>query len=179
MAEEKVAAASEVENGKGQQGKENGASKQLTFSVLKPHLIVEAPHAVDAIQFYKRAFGAEEVARSHHPKRKADQELPLILHAHLKFGAAELMVCDEAEEAGADVKSPVNLKGTSAIFHLETSDVDVAFKRAKEAGATEVEEVAERAWGQRYGKLKDPYGFVWSLATPIKAEAAAEADGQD
>lgn len=96
MAQENVAAV--AENGKG-----NGAVAKLpTFSILKPHLIVEAPHAADAISFYKRVFGAEEIAKSHHPKRKADQELPLILHAHLKFGAAEVMVCDETEEAGAE-----------------------------------------------------------------------------
>lgn len=172
MAQENVAAV--AENGKG-----NGAVAKLpTFSILKPHLIVEAPHAADAISFYKRVFGAEEIAKSHHPKRKADQELPLILHAHLKFGAAEVMVCDETEEAGAEVKSPVALKGTSVILHLETDDVDAAVKLAVEAGATVTEEVAERPWGQRYGKVKDPYGFVWSFATTIKESAVAEDHAQ-
>uniref|UniRef100_A0A0C9QXB2 TSA: Wollemia nobilis Ref_Wollemi_Transcript_1578_1574 transcribed RNA sequence n=1 Tax=Wollemia nobilis TaxID=56998 RepID=A0A0C9QXB2_9CONI len=168
----------QVENGKG-----NGAAaaaavveKAVSFSVLKPHLIVEAPRAADAIQFYKRAFGAEEVAKSLHPKRKADQELPLILHAHLKFGAAEVMVCDETEEAGVEVKSPATLKGTSSILHLETNDVDAALKRAVEAGATVTEEISERPWGQSYGKLKDPFGFVWSIATPVKEVQALEAD---
>nr|ABK22759.1 unknown [Picea sitchensis]ABR16723.1 unknown [Picea sitchensis]ACN40534.1 unknown [Picea sitchensis]ACN41042.1 unknown [Picea sitchensis] len=172
MSQENVPAV--AENGKG-----NGAAAKLpTFSTLKPHLIVEAPHAADAISFYKRVFGAEEIAKSHHPKRKADQELPLILHAHLKFGSAEVMVCDEAEEAGADVKSPVALKGTSVILHLETDDVEVAFKRAVDAGATVTEEISERSWGQRYGKVKDPYGFVWSLATPIKEPAVPEDHAQ-
>uniref|UniRef100_A0A0D6R282 VOC domain-containing protein n=1 Tax=Araucaria cunninghamii TaxID=56994 RepID=A0A0D6R282_ARACU len=166
-------------------GKENGGAaavagaavvdKALSYSVLRPHLIVEAPRAADAIQFYKRAFGAEEVAKSLHPKRKADQELPLILHAHLKFGAAEVMVCDEAEEAGVEVKSPATLNGTSTILHLETDDVDAALKRAVDAGATVTEEISERPWGQRYGKLKDPFGFVWSLATPVKVVQASEA----
>ena len=67
-----------------------------------PQLIVEAPRASDAISFYKRAFGAEEVARTLHTKRKADQELPLILHAHLKFGNAEVMLSDEVEESGSE-----------------------------------------------------------------------------
>jgi hypothetical protein len=92
-----------AENGKG-----NGAAAKLpTFSTLKPHLIVEAPHAADAISFYQRVFGAEEIEKSHHSQRKADQELPLILHAHLKFGSAEVMVCDEAEEAGAELAAGV------------------------------------------------------------------------
>jgi uncharacterized glyoxalase superfamily protein PhnB len=88
-----------VENGKG-----NGeAAKLSTFSTLKPHLIVEAPHAADAISFYKHVFGVEEIAKSHHSKRKADQELPLILHTHLKFSSMEVMVCDEAKEAGVEL----------------------------------------------------------------------------
>jgi hypothetical protein len=92
-----------AENGKG-----NGAAAKLpTFSTLKPHWIVEAPHAADAISFYQRVFGAEEIEKSHHSQRKADQELPLILHAHLKFGSAEVMVCDEAEEAGAELAAGV------------------------------------------------------------------------
>lgn len=173
MAQENVAVV--AENGKG-----NGAAAKLpTFSALKPHLIVEAPHAADAISFYKRAFGAEEIAKSHHPKRKADQELPLILHAHLKFGAVEVLVCDEAEEAGEEAKSPLAHKGTSVILNLETEDVDVAFKRAVDVGATVTEEISERSWGVRSGALKDPYGFVWSLATPIKASPVSEAHAQE
>ncbi|GLJ26889.1 hypothetical protein SUGI_0526000 [Cryptomeria japonica] len=161
-------------------GKQNGgavvAKAAPVFSALRPHLIVEAPKAADAIQFYKRAFGAEEVAKSLHPKRKAEQELPLILHAHLKFGAAEVMVCDETEETGAEVKSPLNLKGTSAILHLETDDAESAFERAVEAGATVTEHIAEKPWGQLYGKVKDPYGFVWSIATPTKLVPTSGAD---
>lgn len=172
MAQENVSTV--AENGKG-----NGVAAELPkFSLLKPHLIVEAPHAADAVSFYKSVFGAEEIAKSLHPKRKADQELPLILHAHLKFGSAEIMVCDETEEAGAKVKSPVSLDGTSVILHLETDNVDLAFKRAVDGGATVSEEISVRSWGQRYGKVKDPYGFVWSLAEPIKASPVAESDGQ-
>lgn len=161
------------ENGKHNGGDVVAAKAAPVFSALRPHLMVEAPKAADAIQFYKRAFGAEEVAKSLHPKRKAEQELPLILHAHLKFGAAEVMVCDETEEAGEEVKSPPQLKGTSVILHLETDDVEGAFEKAVEAGATVTEPISEKPWGQIYGKIKDPFGFVWSIATPVKHESAA------
>ncbi|KAH9305071.1 hypothetical protein KI387_009475 [Taxus chinensis] len=151
--------------------------KRPVFTVLRPHLIVEAPKAAEAIQFYKRAFGAEEGFKSLHPKRKADQELPLILHALLKFGAAEVIVCDETDDGVEGVKSPVSLKGTTAILHLETDDVESAFKKAVQAGAIAVHKISKRTSGQVHGEVKDPYGFVWTLSTPIKPEAAAaEAD---
>ncbi|KAJ7519696.1 hypothetical protein O6H91_20G051300 [Diphasiastrum complanatum] len=73
------------------------------------------------------------------------------------------------------VKSPPALHGTSVILHLETSDVDVAFSRAIEAGAQVTEEITNQPWGQRYGKLSDPFGFVWSIATPMKEFVSKEA----
>ncbi|KAJ7550735.1 hypothetical protein O6H91_07G115100 [Diphasiastrum complanatum] len=157
---------------------ENGSLKaghEVKYRQLRPHLIVQAPKASEAIEFYKKAFGALEIVRTHHPKRKADQEHPLILHAHLKIGGAELMICEESDEDGPTVKSPPALHGTSVILHLETSDVDVAFSRAIEAGAQVTEEITNQPWGQRYGKLSDPFGFVWSIATPIKEFVYKEA----
>lgn len=73
----------EVKNG----GAENGTSEAVVFSAVKPQLFVEAGKANDAVQFYKSAFGAAEVSRSMHPKRKADQELPLVLSAELELGS--------------------------------------------------------------------------------------------
>lgn len=77
------------------------------------------------------------------------------------------MVCDETKEAGAEVKSLVAIKGTSVILHFEM-DIDATFKLAVEARATFPEEVAKCPRGQRYRKVNDPYGFVWSLSTTIK-----------
>jgi hypothetical protein len=104
-----------VKNGKG-----NGAAAKMpTFSTLKPHLIV----ATDAISFYQRVFGAEEIDKSHHSKRKADQELPLILHTHLKFISAEVLVCDEAEEVKAELAVSVE--------ETEEDDADSFFGERK------------------------------------------------
>ncbi|XP_024516341.1 uncharacterized protein LOC9660448 [Selaginella moellendorffii] len=154
----------------------NGGSGhgEIVYEQLLPHLFVKAPHASDAIEFYKKAFGAEEVAKSHHPKRKADQDVPLILHAHLKFGAAEIMVCDDTADAGPNVKPPSSVEATTAILHLQTNNAEAAIKRAIEAGAKVSEEVSDQPWGQRYGKVVDPYGFVWSIATPLAAGAATK-----
>ncbi len=65
------------------------------------------------------------------------------------------------------------LHGTPVILHLDTNDVDAAFKKAVEAGAKVSEEVADQSWGQRYGKIIDPYGFVWSLATSLQKHSHA------
>ncbi|MCO5605123.1 hypothetical protein L7F22_059303 [Adiantum nelumboides] len=150
-----------------QQQAANGKEASCVYKACIPHLVVESPRAADAIAFYKRAFGAEEVAKTLH-KRKADQEMPLILHAHLKFGSAEVMLCDEVEESGPNVKSPSSLKGSAAILHVVTDDVDAAFAKALEAGAKETEPVADQSWGMRYGKVVDPFGFAWSFGTPLK-----------
>lgn len=160
----------------------NGSSTLPSFGPCLPHLVVEAPLASDAIAFYSRAFHAQELSRSLHPKRKAEHEQPLVLHAHLKFGAAEIMLCDESEHTGPNVKSPASLKGTSAILHITTDDADAAFARAVEAGAKPLEEVADQPWGMRYGKVEDPFGFVWSFGAPLKhvqaEEEAPVADGE-
>lgn len=70
------------------------------------------------------------------------------------------------------VHSTGTLHGTSIILHLDCSNVDEAFKRAVGAGATVSEEVADQPWGQRYGKVIDPFGFVWSFATPHHKHSA-------
>lgn len=76
----------------------NGSPKVVVFSSLKPQLCVQAPKAADAVQFYKAAFGAEELKRATHPKRKAEQDLPLILCAELKIGPCIVVVCDQIDE---------------------------------------------------------------------------------
>lgn len=86
-----------VKNGEAQ----NGNSKVVTFSALKPQLFVEAPKASDAVLFYKEAFGAEEVNRVTHPKRKADQELPLVISAELKVGSSTIIVSDLNDDSSA------------------------------------------------------------------------------
>lgn len=81
-----AAMAQEAQNGE--------AAKEVMFAAVKPRLYLEAPKANDAVQFYKAAFGAEEVNRVVHPKRKAEQELPLLLSAELKLGSSSFLVSD-------------------------------------------------------------------------------------
>ncbi|XP_057514090.1 uncharacterized protein At5g48480-like [Actinidia eriantha] len=155
-------------------GAENGSSKAVTFSAVKPQLLVEAPKANDAVQFYKAAFGAEEVSRTMHPKRKAEQELPLILSAELKLGPSFILVSDLVN----DSSSAVNTPATGFVICLETDDVEAAVAKAVSAGGVSEGEVAEgevACCGGRVGKVKDPYGVVWMICSPIKTCADVEA----
>lgn len=87
----------EVQNG----GAEKVAAAAVSVTAVKPQLLVEAPKANDAVLFYKAAFGAEEVGRIMHPKRKAEHELPLILSAELKIGGSTILVSDLAEDSAS------------------------------------------------------------------------------
>jgi len=88
-------AENEVQNG----AENNNGSTAVVFTALKPQLVVPAPKAADAVQFYKEAFGAEEISRVMHPKRKADQELPLVLSAELKLASSVFSVSDLADDS--------------------------------------------------------------------------------
>ncbi|PIN06500.1 hypothetical protein CDL12_20955 [Handroanthus impetiginosus] len=83
-------------------GAENGSQGgAVVFAAVKPWLVVEAPKGNDAVQFYKAAFGAEEVSRVNHSKRKAEQDLPLLLSAELKLGPSTIVVSDLTDDASA------------------------------------------------------------------------------
>ncbi|KAA8543567.1 hypothetical protein F0562_021687 [Nyssa sinensis] len=162
--------AQEVQNG----GAEYGATKAVAFSALKPQLFVDAPKVSDAVQFYKAAFGAEEVNRTMHPKRKAEQELPIVLSAELKVGSSSIIVSELADDSSA----PVKTSGTGFIICLETDDVETAVAKAVIAGATSLGQVAEdedACCGGLVGKVEDPYGFVWLIRSPAKKTADVEA----
>ncbi|XP_043722760.1 uncharacterized protein At5g48480-like [Telopea speciosissima] len=143
-------------------GVENGSSKAFTFSALKPHLTIPDSKANEAVQFYRNAFGGEELKRAMYPKRKAEQELPLILAAEIKLGSSVFLVSDQAEDS--DVVG-------SAVFCLETEDVDGSVNKAVAAGATIIGEISEGeggCCGGRVGKVKDPYGYIWMINAPAK-----------
>ncbi|KAG8388864.1 hypothetical protein BUALT_Bualt02G0169400 [Buddleja alternifolia] len=149
-------------------GAENGTKAgSVVFTAVKPWLVVEAPKANDAVQFYKAAFGAEEVSRVNHPKRKADQDLPLVLSAELKLGSSTVVVSDLTDDVSAPVKTAV----TGSVFCLETEDVETAVAKAVAAGAVSEGEISEgegACCGGRVGKVKDPYGNVWLICSPSK-----------
>ncbi|XP_041010399.1 uncharacterized protein At5g48480-like [Juglans microcarpa x Juglans regia] len=88
----------EVHNGGAAKG---AVIDALVFTTIKPQLLVEVPKVSDAIQFYKAAFGAEELCRTKHPKRKADQELPLVPSAQLKLDGSTFLVSDLTDDSTA------------------------------------------------------------------------------
>ena len=125
------------------------------YHTVTPHLVIK--DAGKAMEFYKKAFGAEEIFRMSGPDGKT------IMHAEIRIGNSHLMLNDEMPDYGA--VGPQSIGGTPVTLHLYVSDVDSSFKRAIEAGATEEMAVADMFWGDRYGKLLDPFGHKWSIAT--------------
>ena len=115
--------------------------------------------AVAAIEFYKQAFGAEELMRIKGPNNS-------VLHAEIKVGDSIVMLADEWP--GNHVQSPATLKNTTCMLHIYTKDVDAAHKRAVTAGATETMPPTDMFWGDRFSTVTDPSGHAWSLATHIK-----------
>ncbi|KAF9606085.1 hypothetical protein IFM89_023108 [Coptis chinensis] len=155
------------ENGNGNKVVVTGVTKSVSFFGLKPQVFVEAPKASDAVQFYKTVFGAEELKRDIHPKRKADHELPLILSAELKLGSSVFIVSDSSDES-----STALVKSGGYSFCLETNDVETAVANAVKAGGAVVE--AEIADGENTccgKKVKDPYGVIWSICSGSKVVA--------
>lgn len=128
------------------------------FHTLTPHLVVRG--AEKAIEFYKKAFGAEllgDVAKM--PDGK-------VMHAMLRIGDSFLMLNDEMPEHGA--LSPLSGGNSSITIHIYTDNVDTAFDRATSAGAKVKMPLMDQFWGDRYGVVTDPFGHQWSLATHVK-----------
>jgi len=125
------------------------------YHTVTPYLVVK--DAAKAIDFYKRAFGAEEVDRMPGPGGKG------VMHAEIKIGDSRLMLSDEMPGAGCS--SPQTLGGTTCQLFIYVPDVDAAFQQAISAGATSTMPVSDMFWGDRYGKLSDPFGHQWGMAT--------------
>lgn len=123
---------------------------------ITPHLICAG--AADAIEFYKKAFGAQEGGRLEGPNGK-------IMHASIKIGDSHVFLFDEMPDFGA--LGPKALKGSPVTIHLYTEDVDALWDRAVKAGAKVIMPLENAFWGDRYGKLEDPFGHHWSLASHI------------
>ena len=118
---------------------------------------VTAHDAAKAIEFYKKAFGAEEVDRATAPDGKS------VWHCDLRVGSAHLFVADEMPSMGG--KSAKTLGGSPVSLWMYVDDCDAVFKRATDAGATAVMPVDDMFWGDRVGAVLDPYGIQWSIAT--------------
>lgn len=124
---------------------------------VTPHLVCAG--AAQAIDFYKQAFGATELARLPGPHGK-------IMHAAVRIGDSTVMLADEMPEYGS--LGPKSLKGSPVTIHLYVPDADAFVARAAKAGAKVTMPVAEQFWGDRYGRIEDPFGHHWSVATHVR-----------
>ena len=124
------------------------------FHSITPSLIVR--DAAKAIDFYKRALGAQELVRMPSPDGK-------IMHAELKIGDSIIFLSDEMPQSPA--KSPQTLGGVTGVLNLYVEDVDKRFQQAVDAGARVSMPVADQFWGDRYGSLVDPFGYTWGIGT--------------
>lgn len=127
------------------------------YGSVTPSLSVRGGAA--AIEFYTKAFGAQELFRMPMPDGS-------IAHAEVKFGDSIVMLADEMPDYGNI--SPTTLGGSGVGLMLYVEDVDAVFKRALEAGATEVRPVENQFYGDRTGTLKDPFGHQWMVATHVE-----------
>ncbi|BBZ77685.1 hypothetical protein MANY_30220 [Mycolicibacterium anyangense] len=127
---------------------------------LSPHLVVDdAPAAID---FYVKAFGAEEIGRVPRPDGK-------LIHAAVLINGAMVMLNDDFPEmSGGRSMTPPALGGTPVTIHLTVTDVDAKFQQAIDAGATVVMPLEDQFWGDRYGMVRDPFGHQWSLGQPVR-----------
>ena len=137
------------------------------FHTITPHMVIK--NAAEAIDFYKKAFGAEELSRHMTPDGR------LVMHATLKIGNSMLMMSDEFPEGQGcpGWVSPQTNKGTTITLHLFVEDVDAVFKQAVDAGCKPNMPPMDAFWGDRYGQIFDPYGHSWSIATH-KADLSQE-----
>ena len=124
---------------------------------VTPHLICAG--AADAIEFYKKAFGAVELCRIPGGEGK-------VMHASIRIGDSVVMLNDEAPQWCAF--GPKSLKGSPVTIHLYVEDADAAFAQAVEAGAKVTMPLEDAFWGDRYGKVEDPFGHQWSIATHVR-----------
>ncbi|GJL64569.1 MAG: glyoxalase [Nitrospirales bacterium] len=124
---------------------------------VTPQLICAG--AAEALEFYKEAFNAQELARLPGPQGK-------LMHAHIRIGDSAVLLVDEFPDWGSF--GPTSLKGSPVTIHLYVEDVDAFVARAVGAGAKVTMPLEDTFWGDRYGKLEDPFGHHWSVATHIR-----------
>jgi len=133
------------------------------YHSVTPYLIIEG--AADAIEFYKRAFGATELFRFPSPDGK-------IGHAEMKIGDSPIMLADAYPDKG--YKGPKSLGGSPVSLMIYVEDVDTVFSQAVAAGATVKEAVSDKFYGDRLGTLVDPFGHVWHISTHKEDVSLAE-----
>jgi PhnB protein len=133
------------------------------MTTVTPHLVCAG--AAEAIEFYKKAFGAEEMMRMPGPDGK-------LMHACVRIAGSPVFLVDEMPAYGS--LGPKALKGSPVVIHLFVPDADAFAARAAAAGAKITMPVADMFWGDRYGQLEDPFGHRWSVATHVRDMTAEE-----
>ncbi len=128
---------------------------------VTPYLAIAG--AAQALDFYKRAFGAKELSREALPDGK-------LMHATMKIGDTTIMMADEFP--GSPLRAPANAGTTTVMLHVYTKDVDKLWAQALAAGATVAMPLDNMFWGERYGQLHDPFGHLWTLSMRIPMTAA-------
>ena len=128
-----------------------------------PYLRVHS--TAEAIDFYGRAFGAEEIFRLTEPSGR-------IGHAEIKIGSYTVMLSDEYPERG--IRGPRSLGGTTFSIHLHVANVDAAFARAVGAGAAIIRPLQDQFYGERSGTVRDPFGHEWLLGGHIETVTPEE-----
>jgi PhnB protein len=127
------------------------------YSTITPYLIVTG--AANAIEFYKKAFGAMEILRLTQPDGK-------IGHAEVQIGSSRVMLADEELEMG--FWSPRSLGGSGTGIMLYVDDVDRSFEQAVRTGARILQPVKDQPYGDRSGTLSDPFGHMWTISTHVE-----------
>ncbi len=134
------------------------------YHTITASLIVK--NADNAIEFYKKAFGAQELYRFPGPDGKT------IMHAELKIGDSRIMLSEEAPQMNC--RSPQSLGGTGIHIFMYVDDADMTFNKAVAAGAKPTMPIADMFWGDRFGTIQDPFGHVWGIATHKKDMSTEE-----
>jgi PhnB protein len=127
------------------------------YHTATPALCVRG--GAEAIEFYKKAFGAVEVSRFTGPGNT-------VMHAEIRIGNSPIMLSDEFPNMGA--KAPTTVGSPTGSIYLYVEDVDAAFNKAVAAGAKGDMPPTDMFWGDRFAKVSDPFGHGWSLATHIE-----------
>ena len=122
------------------------------------HLTIRDGKAADAIDFYTKAFGAEEVGCYLADDGKR------VMHAHLMINGGALLLNDEFPEFMSAPSTPPG----SLVLHIQVPDADAAWARATAAGAQVRFPLKDQFWGDRYGQVEDPFGFIWSIGAAVK-----------
>jgi PhnB protein len=136
--------------------------------MVTPYLAVH--DAAHAMEWYKKAFGARELNRQLTPEGK-------VMHGALKIGDSVILLSDDF--GGGDTKEPRALGGTSVNLHVHSKDNERLWRRAVENGARVTMPLAVQFWGDRYGKLVDPFGHSWAFGYPAKIGKAEQARLRD